>query len=337
MRCWIAGFAVPLTLLAAAPATANPVVAAQGAGGLVLGRADVVDIRSRTVQITRDTITVEYEIENRDHGDVTTTVSFPMPDVHMQKRYDWLVPVQDANFLGVSVEVNGEPVAFTLEQRAITPGGIDMTAMIEATGFSVAPFGSHNEPIDINPFDPGAFGPLLASGAVTPWPPAFSAALSNGVVPNWTLTTRLHWSMTLAEDERARITTRFTPVLAGRPGMAFAEEPADEALRADHAARFCVDDAFIERVRALLARADDDGVYYAQSWLRYGSDRPTWEQYHGWMGRSRIVVDSGNPGALVSFCAEDIEQTGPTTYEAVEHDVDQRDGLYVLFIEPRRR
>ena len=68
-------------VLLAAPAAANDSVASMGAGGLVLGRTDGIEMRSEDLYVSAREIRVRYRFYNRTDQDISTLVAFPLPDL----------------------------------------------------------------------------------------------------------------------------------------------------------------------------------------------------------------------------------------------------------------
>jgi hypothetical protein len=90
------------------------------AGGLVLAKNNVIELRSEELFISPKKIIVDYIFYNRTKRDVKITVAFPQPDLDFalvdEESTD--IPTDDpVNVFGFVTEVNGTAVRAQVEER----------------------------------------------------------------------------------------------------------------------------------------------------------------------------------------------------------------------------
>lgn len=77
------------------------------------------------------------------------------------------------------------------------------------------------------------------------------------------------------------------------------------------------------------AMRDAKGFGFTEGWLSYVLT--TGANWNGPIGTLRVIVDKGDPANLVSFCAEGVSKTGPTTFEFTYTDFWPTQDLKILF------
>ncbi|MFZ1682390.1 MAG: DUF4424 family protein, partial [Rhizobiaceae bacterium] len=129
-----------LLVAIAAPAMANDSVGEIGAGGIVLGRSNEIELKQEDLYISPDLVTVDYVFHNHADRDIETLVAFPMPAISTFPDSDISVPERASdNFLGFSVVHAGKPIVPALEQR-VEAAGVDVTAELAAAGVPLRPW-----------------------------------------------------------------------------------------------------------------------------------------------------------------------------------------------------
>lgn len=314
-------------------ATANDSVAEIGAGGLVLGRSDVVSIESETLYLSMDQVRVDYLFRNNSLDDVETVVAFPMPDIAFNPYEGNSIPVEDDNFLGFTVEVDGMPVTPELQQRAVSAGGVDITGLLAGAGVPIAPYDAYE--IDMSGVAPADLATMKAAGAVEMAVATDGTTPTGMAYPRWTVQSAYWWTTTFPANAEVKVRHTYTPAVGGAAGVFFLMEGAGSALYADYEERYCIDAPFVNGAKRRLESANlETGPYYTESWLSYVLT--TGANWAGPIKRFRLVVDKGSTGNLVSFCGTGVTKTGPTTFEMVKDDFWPERDLDVLFIVANR-
>lgn len=317
--------AVLAACLATGAALANDSVAEIGAGGLVLGRTDVIEMAEETLYLSLDKVTVDYVFRNRSDRAVESVVAFPMPDIRFGYDGDMAIPKEDDNFLGFTVTAADVAITPQLQQQAVTDAGIDISGILQREGLPLAPV---KDPwsLDVTGVSDETLTGLERLGAV-------SIAAFDGkreVTPQWTLKSVYHWTMTFPAGADLRVSHSYTPAVGGSSGLYMFD--ADGSVWPEYRTKYCVDDAFIAGVKRRQAALPADGSQgYTEARLSYVLH--TGANWAGTIGRFRLIVDKGSPDNLVSFCGTGVTKTGPTTFELTYTDFEPRGDLDVLVVQ----
>ena len=315
-------------------AAANDSMAEIGAGGLVLGRSDVVSIESETLYLSMDEVRVDYRFRNNSDADVETIVAFPMPDIPFSTDGDMAIPVMADNFLGFTVEIDGALVTPALQQRAIVAGGVDITGLLSDAGLPVAPFAGTSE-IDISALTAEQRVAIEASGALEIAIDYETGAETGTAWPRWTVRSAYWWTMTFPANREIAVRHTYRPATGGAAGIFFAMEDEGSATYRTYQRRYCMDAPFLSGVERRLAASNlETGPFYTEAWLSYVLT--TGANWAGPIRTFRLIVDKGSTDNLVSFCGEGVEKTGPTTFELTYEDFWPERDLDVLFIVAQR-
>lgn len=318
--------ATVLTIVAA-PGWANDTTATIGVGGLEFVQNDAIRMVSEDLYLSMDAVRVVYRFENLTDEDQTVMVAFPMPDMEADFYSDQGYPTDDPdNIFGFSTLFAGEPVEAELHQYAFALG-VDRTKDLVKLGVPLVPqaLGADGA---INALAPNDIDHLVHVGAVVNWGGAGDNAY---YYPAWTLRSAYTWEAVFPAGEIVTVEHRYTPGLGGTVATSVL---SDEAAVQTEYERYCVD----EPITAAVARnLEDPDVYwsspYTETWLQYVlSTGANWAHS---IGTFRLVVDKGDPANLVSFCAEGVTKTGPTTFEVVYEDFVPYEDINVLFLVRR--
>ena len=98
----------------------------------------------------------------------------------------------------------------------------------------------------------------------------------------------------------------------------------------DYFAKYCIDDAFLRAYRK--TKTPEGGDTYFENRVDY--ILTTAGNWAGSIGNFHVVIDKGAPENLVSFCGEDVQKTGPTTFEMTKTDFYPDKNLAVLILTP---
>src|SRR5215470_5349597 len=124
------------------PSRANDSRAELAVGGLVFTKSAEISIESEDLTITPENVTVRYVFLNQSASPVTLTVAFPLPDIDLADGANVAFPAGDpVNFVGFSTKVDGKPINFSVNQRAILSEK-DVTAALRDMGIPALPVGT---------------------------------------------------------------------------------------------------------------------------------------------------------------------------------------------------
>ena len=311
-------------------AQANDSVAELGTGGIALARSDVISMDSEDLYISRDAVEVTYSFTNRSDRDVDTLVAFPMPDIVSGLDENVAIPDDSGdNFLGFSVEADGQDIEPTLQQRALA-GGLDVTDELRKFGIPLFQWNDAvNPPLAALPAE--VVTDFVARGILRQDMWDDGSGMQSHILPAWTLNSIYWWRMVFPAGETVEVTHRYTPSLGGTAGSVF-YSGVDEAFlkQIGYLDRYCLDKSFLNAVKRKQEQAGDSGLLEERlSYvLRTGAN------WAGSIGRFHLTVDKGSPDTLVSFCGSGVKKTGDTTFEMEIEDFYPEADLNFLFISP---
>jgi hypothetical protein len=310
-----ATFAGAFALCVAARALANDSTAELTTGGLVLAKSADIEMRSEDLAISAREIVVRYRFFNRAAQDVTTAVAFPMPDIVWDgPDTNIAVPTPDsANFLDFRTTIDGQPVAAENEQKAFAKG-VDITARLAALGVPLAPQSDKTwKALDaLNSADRDA---LVKAEIAIPDDYDVGKGWEHHLAPNWTLKSSFFWTQAFPARRELAVEHRYRPSVGETTGTEVGSTTIapEEAKR--YATLYCVDKDFIAGARK-AQKPGADGSFTATLFeRRVAYVLTTGANWAGPIGDFRLTVDKGEPDSLVSFCADGVKKTGPTTFE----------------------
>ncbi|WP_292066965.1 DUF4424 domain-containing protein [Brevundimonas sp. UBA7664] len=314
-------------VLLAAPAAANDSVASMGAGGLVLGRTDGIEMRSEDLYVSAREIRVRYRFYNRTDQDISTLVAFPLPDLQGGIESD--VALEDPLSMPFTTTVNGRRVATNVEQKALL-NEVDHTGLLRGLGVPPSPRGDAT-------FQALAGLPrpqidmLIEMGLIEDrsWTDAGVRHLE--LVPLWTLKTTHYWTQVFPAGRELDVRHQYTPAVGGSSGSVFGDPAmAESQYASEDAARYCTDDAFHAGARRMRAR----GLYLTETWVDYIlTTGANWAEP---IGEFRLVVDKGSSNNLVSFCGEGVRKISSTRFEIRRRNYTPTRDLSVLILTGTR-
>jgi hypothetical protein len=214
-------------------AWANDGVGAVAAGGIVLGKTDVIAMKKEVLEISWDRVSVDYDFVNESDGDRKEIVLFPLPayepDCGHSAKYYGGEPEE------FSVTVDGKAVAYNTLIQA-TLDGKDVTAVLRKIGLSDAQIAWFTSFPEVNPFREGARevaarvkanpadkGPSrLFTGPSTMLAPAQLAALRQaglvedssdnaGGIPTWMVKITYQWLQTFPARQAVHVHHQYRP------------------------------------------------------------------------------------------------------------------------------
>ncbi|GEO84102.1 MULTISPECIES: DUF4424 domain-containing protein [Alphaproteobacteria] len=327
----LAGLAA-LTL--AAPAKANDTSAVLEAGGLVYTRQEAVDMLSEDLFISPSEVRVDYVFKNQADTDLETLVAFPMPAIGGFMDFNAaLDDYEHANFMGFSVQQDGQSIEPNLQQRA-SVNGIDMTDEIVSRGVSLLPLSEVTRaaiaklPQDV--LKDWETRGLIVNMAYDPDKPA-----DPDYYPLWKLETVYWWRTTFPAGREVKVHHSYKPSVGGTVAMTFVQDGKPTEQLAEYRERYCLDDAFLKTAIKLEKQQDyDAGIYFYEKWMSY--ILTTGANWGGSIGKFKLTVDKGDTKNYVSFCGENVRKVGPTTFEMTATDFYPEKDLHILLVVPSK-
>ncbi len=317
-------FSVIALLAGISPVLANDTVAEIGAGGIQYMYTGAIQMMREDLYISAEEVRVDYVFHNHSNEDITTLVAFPMPDIFSDPYGDLGLPFNEDNFLGFSVVVDGTKIEPALQQRASIVG-LDITTSLIKRGISLFPIGQ-GVMEDLDRQASGSLDDLIQSGAISVETHDTGNGILEAYSPAWSLHSTYYWQTTFPAGQDLRVSHTYTPAVGATTGLS-ASFYEDVAISADYARRYCVDEGF---VRAAQQRIDG-GTQFFENWISY--ILVTGRNWANTIGTFHLTVDKGSTDNLVSFCAEGLTKTGPTTFEMTIEDYYPERNLEILLLK----
>jgi len=313
----------------AGPAMANDTAAQLAAGGLEFVRNDNIRMVSEDLYLSMEAVQVDYVFENLSAADQHVLVAFPMPDL-ANGWYEMIaVPTEDPeNVFGFSTLFDGEPVEATLHQYAFALG-VDRTKELLKLGLPLAPhLWSTIEAIAaLSAEDREALAALGLINSEVYYDG--DAVVDAYYYPNWTLRSAYVWEAVFPAGEIVSVSHSYMPSVGGTTGVTFLYE--DGSTLDEYRATYCLDDDIVATLRNSLSNADEPwSAPYMENWLTYVLS--TGANWAGPIESFRLVVDKGSEDNLVSFCGENVEKIGPTTFEMTAENFYPSRDIDLLFL-----
>jgi hypothetical protein len=315
---------VALSLVAATPAMANDTMAELKTGGLVFVRSDVVTMEKEDLFISLDEVKVAYRFRNTSDEDVEAVVAFPMPDIEADPYGNVAVPDTNSdNFLGFTVEMDGQAITPELEQKAFA-AELDVTDTLTAAGLSLNPFADGlDEAIEALPAETKA--DWVARGMLYQESYDDGSGWQESHSPMWRLKSTYWWRATFPADRPVEVVHRYQPSLGGTVAVSFLQDSKpQEPIFGQYQQKYCMDDSFLNAVRRHAKDAGDGTPPFYETWISYVLT--TGANWSGAIQEFKLTVDKGAPENLISFCGSGVRKVGPTTFEMTATDfIPERD------------
>ena len=316
-----------------APALANDSTAELTTGGLVLTHSANIEMRSEELSISPRDIVVRYRFFNRGSADETVTVAFPMPDIVWDgPDANIAIPAPEAaNFLAFSTVVDGAPVKTRLEQKAFA-GAADITARLQALGLPLAPQ-TQAARTALDALARPQQDELIQADIAVPDDYDVGKGMEHHVTPRWTLKTSYFWSQTFPAGREVAIEHRYTPSVGETAGAPLQMLPVPPEDWRRYQPRYCLDDAFLAGVQAASGKRDaEGGPQFNLFEKRISYVLTTGANWAGPIGDFHLTIDKGSPANLVSFCAEGVKKTSPTSFEVRRRNFTPTRNLDILIL-----
>ena len=296
-----------------APSLANDSAAELAVGGLTFTKNTVVSIESEDLRITPETVTVRYLFLNQSNSPVTLTVAFPLPDIDLADGANLAFPKSDPlNFMGFSTRVDGEPINFTIDQRAFL-NNKDVTTALRDMKIPLLPIGASQLAVSELPqaIRDRAIsdGLLVQSGTNDKGQPLYD--------PSWTLKTSVIRQQTFPPGKQVVVEHRYSTSV----GMSF-DSVLRKALRQSKAlapevqrykTNYCIGDDFLKSIDKLAGTDEANKSKILERRISYVLK--TGANWAGPIKKFNLVVDKGHPDRIVSLCADGLKKVSPTSFE----------------------
>jgi len=309
---------------------ANDSSAELAVGGLVFTKNVEVSIESEDLAITPDAVTVRYVFLNQSPSPVTLTVAFPLPDIDLADGANIAFPTGDpVNFVGFSTKVDGKPINFTVNQRAMLDNK-DVTARLREMGISLLPVGSEQLKINELPQQTRdravAAGLLVQSGTNDKGEPLYE--------PTWTLKTSVVRQQTFPPGKPVSVEHRYRTSV----GMSFdtvlrqglRQKKALESEVQRYKTNYCILDDFLKSIDKLAGADEANKANILERRISYVLK--TGANWAGPIKNFHLVVDKGQPDRIVSFCGDGVKKISATAFEMRASDFTPTRDLNIIIV-----
>ena len=326
--------ALALSLLSvlATPVSANDSMGVIGAGGIRLATTEDVSMDREDLFISPSKVTVDYVFTNKTEKDVESVVAFPMPEIRYFGEEVSDVPnAESDNFMNFKVSQDGAPIDVELEQRAFA-SGLDVTDALKKKGVHLLPVGEAAT-ADLKTLSPEEAEDWVARGIVTRQSYTDGDQEKVEYAPGWTLKSTYWWRTVFPAGQSVKVHHSYKPSVGGTVDVTFFRDGAPAENYDLYAKRYCINEGFTKAVAKAQAQTAKNTAWM-EKWLSYVL--VTANNWSGPIGTFHLTVDKEDPNALVRFCGDGSEKTGPTTYELTMKDYYPQEDLNVLIVYPQK-
>ncbi len=332
MRKFLTNFIIGTSIVFGAnSAFANDSVAVMGAGGLEFAYSNAIEMVSEDLYISLEEIKVDYVFRNNSDKDITTIVAFPMPDIRGNPYGDISIPFPDSdNFMGFSVNVNGEEIIPNLEQKAFALG-LDVSEILYFADIPFLPYGRKTMDKLAQIYQSGAKGVALIEDlkkrAMVEVEDFGESAMGGNPIPIWTLKSTYWWEMVFPANETIKVSHKYVPAVGGTGLVSFMDNMGNPTGSYDEfLEKYCMDAPFLNAVKREILKGEN----FYETYISY--ILTTAQNWYGMIGTFRLRVDKGSTGNFVSFCGENLTKIAPTIFEFVANDYVPEKDLEVLIV-----
>ena len=250
-------------------------------GGIVLNNTDRIGLKKQVLNISRASVSSEYELLNESTMPLEETITFPLPEYAVAKLPAGAYYGEPA---GLTITVDGKPAPFKTLLVARMKDS-DVTSQLRKLGLTDAQIAYHP-----------AFGVELAYNPLTPAQEQQLAKLKLWTAvtgPAWTVQPTYMWKQKFPVKQVVKVQYAYRPFVTR--GAAGAGVPAVEP---DFAARYCADKAFMGAYKKAGAKSGKDAVdgNHVHYLLKNGN---AWKNG---IEDFTLNVSKLNPGELLTLC-----------------------------------
>ena len=142
--------------------------------------------------------------------------------------------------------------------------------------------------------------------------------------------TTFWWEQTFPAGREIAVSHTYKPVVGGSVGLRF-DPKTSPAEYAEYVKKYCMDKAFLDAAQKMDAAAHKRNSLASEQRLAYVLT--TGGNWAGNIGSFRLVVDKGQPDALVSFCGDGVKKISPTQFEMKKTDFFPDKDLNILLVK----
>jgi hypothetical protein len=340
---------LPVALCLATPVHANDGFGGLSATGLTFGQTDSIAMEEEDLFIGLDRIAVDYVFRNLTDADVTGEVIFPLPPVGVWSGYESMMNLPEdlsaPDLVGFTATVDGQPVKVAIDRIAVIEDGFDeemppsrqyddpgrdVTADLERLGIPLTlEIEAVRRALLALPEDRRAEAEALQLAEFYEGDPAQDQPPD--VWGRWSIVTRYHWTQTFPAGAEVRISHSYTN---RPPGGVFYWTHPPEDWQLYLRDQYCIDEGTSRAiVKALEGSGSEEfgntGTAYNISYVLR-----TANSWAGPIGRFTLTLDKGDPGNVISLCAEGVRKTGPTTFVIEKTNYTPDRDLEILVVQP---
>ena len=333
----------------ALPAIANDGFGGLSATGLTFDQTDAVEMVQEDLFIGIDKVAVDYVFRNTTDSGVTGEVIFPLPPVYVWSSWESSMNLPEdltnLDIVDFTASVDGQPVQVTIDKIAViedpweenrplshqydTPGR-DVTAELARFGIPLTldVASIRDMLMALSDEDKAA---IKAAGLADFWEGDPSMDMPPEAYGMWAVVTRYHWTQTFPAGAEVRISHSYTN---RPPGGLFYWSNPPEDYQQYLVDQYCIDDGTSAAIAKALQHPTDDefgnfGVAYNIAYVLR-----TANSWAGPIGKFTLTLDKGDPGNVISLCAEGVKKTGPTRFVIEKTDHTPTEDLEILVVQP---
>ena len=327
--------AVALTMLPCIGVKANDSSAEFETGGLRFKKDPDIAMRAEDLSISMKQVKIAYTFFNRSAAAKTILVAFPMPDiVGIGTEEEQALPTDSSdNIFDFKVTADGVPVPLHLEQAAFADG-IDQTERLRKLGIPLMPVSLRtNDALDRLP---KAMRPaLMRLGIAGIETYGTGGPMEDHLVAQWTLRSAFTWTQTFPAGRAIRLAQTYQPSVGGSAQTFIGANDWRKLPAADaYLSKYCIDPDLIRTIERARATEKTDYPPFAEQRIAY--ILKTGANWAGPIQDFHLTVDKGDAANLVSFCADGVTKTGPTTFDVHATNFTPARDLFILLLSPLR-
>jgi hypothetical protein len=320
------------------------------ATGLTFSQTEDVAMLTEDLYISQDKITVDYTFKNTATTDVTGEVIFPMPPISLWEINNGTQNLPEDftrdNLVNFTALVDGKPVEVKIDRVAIkfadnaewpsssaqydTPGS-DVTEMLAKMGI---PISLDNETVVAKLLGlTKAQQDELAAAKLAEFYTADGSpdGVATEAVAQWAIVLRYHWTQTFPAGKELAVSHAYENYPAG---AIFGWSPGSEAdeYSSETAKTYCIDTGTSKAISKAIKLEEQGEINYVGSASYPDYVLRTANSWAGPIGKFKLTVDKGRPENVVSFCADGVTKTGPTTFVVEKTNYVPEQDLQILIV-----
>lgn len=312
------------------PASANDGFMGLPAGGLTLQKSEAIAMLEEDLYLSLDEIRVDYRFRNESASPVTAQIGFPMPGLPVAVNFDAetgydMREVKDLELLKFETRVEGKAVTSRPVVRAYVFSKVNEWDRQDRFGFTnatdvTAELNAAGVPLSFDAKAIRAAYARLPAAKKADWA---ARGIHANDEPGWYLSTVFVREQTFEPGRTVRVQHKYKPYPSGFI-MVSNHFAYDRKLARDT----CVDKP-TERAIKRVIKPETNGTGIVIDYVVTTAN--TWK---GPIGLFRMTVDKGDTKNIVSFCANGVKKTGPTTFTVEIRNFRPKREIKVLVVKP---